>query len=192
MDEQPDKETLERQLAEERAERAAAAAAEPEPNDDDQVVDDDDDQEEPTGDEPEEPSDDDDRSDELRAEQLGLVVDGFEAALRDVLGADEKLDPVPMDGAIGFMVPGALELKAHAKFRRCSTCNGHGQVLTGSLADQRQTTDCPRCAGRGYLEKTEELAGDGEQDATNGDGAVDPDAGFGVPKWMGDPAVGQS
>lgn len=192
MEEQPDKQTLEARLAEERAAQARAAhtqlasatgapADEPEDEPEDEPAD--------------EPADElavDERSDEARAEELGLVVDAFEVALRELLGADLPLDPVPLDGAIGFMVPGALELKAHEKFRRCSVCNGHGQVLTGSLADSKQTADCPRCSGRGYLEKMEVEASDAEQGAANSSGAADPDAGYGVPKWMGDPAVGQS
>ena len=129
---------------------------------------------------------------EAQAERLGELMDGFEAGLRELFGVAEPLVPVPMDGALGFMLPGALELKPHAKFRRCSTCNGHGVVVTGSLADGKQTADCPRCAGRGYLEKLDELNENAATSETAGNGATDDDAGYGVPKWMGDPGVGQS
>jgi hypothetical protein len=133
----------------------------------------------------------DGRTDEQRAKQLGGLMDDFESSLRDVLGADEPLVPVPMEGALGFMLPGALELKPHERFRRCVVCNGHGQVLTGSIADNQQTADCPRCSGRGYLERLDEPQPptDGVQGATNGAG--DDDAAFGVPKWMGDPGIRQ-
>jgi len=135
---------------------------------------------------------DDGLSMEAQADRLGELMDGFETGLRELFGVAEPLVPVPMDGALGFMLPGALELKEHAKFRRCSTCNGHGVVVTGSLADGKQTADCPRCAGRGYLEKLETLEGNDAASETAGNGAADADAGYGVPKWMGDPGVGQS
>ena len=187
-----DKAMLERELAEERARRAREArAGGDEPTGDEPTGD------EPTGDEPtgDEPVDTDlveEKSDEQRALELGLIVEGFEAALRDVFGADEPLVQLEMDGAIGFLLPGAVAFKANDKFRRCQTCNGHGAVLTGSIADGKQTADCPRCAGLGYLTRLEEGQGEARQQVgETGNGIVDPDAGFGVERWMGDPSIGQ-
>lgn len=131
---------------------------------------------------------DDGMSDELRARRLGKLVDKFEADLCELLDETGPLTPVPMDGAVGFMFPGMLELKTNDRYRRCSVCNGHGQVLTGSMADGRQTADCPRCAGRGYLEQLDQHEQTADTKGTDA-AAVDPDAGFGVPAWMGDPSI---
>lgn len=132
----------------------------------------------------------DEPTDDQRVKRLRKLMKGFEAELRDVLDADEPLTPVPMEGAIGFMVPGALDLRENDKFRRCPTCNGHGAVLTGSVADGQQTADCPRCGQRGYLERLPEQPASVDAAAANGNGDDDELAGFGVPKWMGDPNIG--
>lgn len=170
----------------ERQARADEANPEPDDDDDDELAEA---EAEPSADPDAEPADtveQQSKNEDQLAEELGLLMQGFEAGLRDLFGVDEQLVEVPMDGAVGFMLPGALELKAHAKFKRCATCNGHGQVLTGSLAEQQQTADCPRCGGRGYLERLEQEQPPAEraiEPARNGD----DDDGFGVPKWMGDP-----
>jgi hypothetical protein len=170
---------------------AAAATAETPPDDDDEHDDDEHDDDEDPDAEPElaAPVELPAKSIEKQAREFGRLVDGFEAGLCELLEVDGPLVQVPMEGAIGFMLPGALELRAHDKFRRCAVCNGHGQVLTGSLADSQQTADCPRCGGRGYLERLEQQAppAEGEPPAVNG--TVDDDAAFGVPKWAGDPNI---
>jgi hypothetical protein len=189
MGQTDDKAELERRLAEERSERANAAAATAEPGDDEPA----DEPEDEPGDEPEdEPADEpagEGPSMELQAEQLGELMDGFEAGLRELFGIAEPLPPVPMEGMFGFMLPGTLDYRTNDKFRRCSTCNGQGEVLTGSIADGKQTANCPRCDGRGYLEKLDEHEQQPAASETAANGAVDPDAGYGVPKWMGNPDV---
>lgn len=191
MPTQEEKRALQRQLDEERAAAAAAATAEVEPSDEPE---DEPGDEEPEVEQLEQPEADEEpeaKSDEQRVKELDVLMAGFEAGLRDVFGIEGELQQVPMDGAIGYMLPGALDLKEHEKYRRCSTCNGHGQVLTGSLADGKQTADCPRCAGRGYLERMEDVQQSTGEANGNGTGEGDPDAGFGVPAWMGDPSLGQ-
>jgi hypothetical protein len=91
-------------------------------------------------------------SDEERVKRLGQAVNRFERALQKLFGLEEPLQEVPMEGAIGFMLPGVLEMREHEDFRRCPTCNGHGRVLTGSVHEGDQTADCPNpnCRGRGY------------------------------------------
>lgn len=172
-----------------------AVAEVPAPDDDDELEHGDDEH----GDEPElEDEHDDDELDEptakvdsieKQAREFRQLMDGFEADLRAFFGETEPLERVPMDGACGFMAPGSLVYKENDKFRRCGTCNGHGVVITGSLADGKQTADCPRCGGRGYLERLPDApATPGEP--TNGNAAHDDDDGFGVPSWMGDPSIG--
>jgi hypothetical protein len=128
------------------------------------------------------------KSDKQLADELGRVVGTFEAELCTIFGVEPPLVDVPMQGAIGYMLPGALELKANDKFRCCLVCNGHGQVLTGSLANEQQTANCPRCGGRGYLER---LANHSPPTTTQNEpaAAVSDDDAFGVPSWMGDPSI---
>ena len=185
MTPEPDKDELQRRLDEERA-QAAREARQGNGDPGDEHEDEPEAEDEPQADEPEAVTE---PTPEQQAKRLGRVVGSFELELRELFGETEPLTPLSMDGAIGFMIPGMLEVKPNDKFRRCSTCNGHGQVLTGSLADGKQTADCPRCAGLGYLTR---LEGDDVQPAapTNGNNAVDPDAGFGVESWMGDPNIG--
>lgn len=192
MPTQEEKKRLEQQRDAERAERARGATATVEPGDEPEAEPGDEEPEAEPDEQPEADEEPEAKSDEQRVAELDALMAGFEAGLRDVFGIEEELQPVPMDGAVGYMLPGALVLKDHEHYRRCATCNGHGQVLTGSLADGKQTADCPRCSGRGYLERLPESQQQTVPTNGNGDGEVDPDAGFGVPAWMGDPAIGQT
>lgn len=54
-------------------------------------------------------------------------------------------------GSMGLVEPGP-EAKPHPFYVVCGTCNGFGQVLTGSLVEAQIGVNCPDCAGRGYLE----------------------------------------
>ena len=189
MTQHDEKAELERQLGEERAQRAAEASDEPGDDELEEELEEEVEEEAEPEAEPEPEPDEEEVSDELRARRLGRAVDAFELELRGIFGVDEPLEQVAVDGAIGFMVPGVLALKANEKYRRCPVCNGHGAVLTGSIADGKQTADCPRCAGRGYLERLENPTPPTAEQA-NGTGTGDDDAAFGVPAWMGDPNIG--
>lgn len=160
-----------------------------------------------TPDEPAEPDADDQEQDEQaetdehvekRAEpsaeqqvkQLDRAVGNFERALRKLFDFDGELEPVPLEGALGFMVPGVAAMRTHEKFKRCDTCNGYGQVLTGSLAANEATANCPRCAGRGYLEKLDRLPPPpANVVAAAGNGEPAPADEYGVPSWMGNPQL---
>jgi hypothetical protein len=93
---------------------------------------------------------------EEQVKQLEGALRRFEKAMAKALNVEPPLDPVPMDGAVGFMFPGAMELRTHDRFHICTTCNGFGKVLTGSHNPEHSTRDCPdtRCSGRGYWEKS--------------------------------------
>jgi hypothetical protein len=110
------------------------------------------------------------------------------------------------------MVPPGPEPQAHPWYKACATCEGFGQVLTGSLREPNNAVDCPQCAGRGYLEAVDSagtpLAELAKQRGGNTapivapvadlpavDGASPPaaelePAGFGTPAWMGNPNIG--
>lgn len=189
MTPEPDKRELERRLADERRAAAEAATAEAEPDAEPEVPELHEDEVEPEPDVEPEAEVEQGMTDEQRAKQLGRTMDRFELELRELFGEAEALTPCPMDGALGFMVPGMLELKVNEKYKRCPVCNGHGAVLTGSIAEGKQTADCPRCGARGYLEKIEQ----GETQSTeptNGNGEAAADDGYGVPAWMGNPNIG--
>lgn len=125
---------------------------------------------------------------------LGGFVEGFEPC--------EKCDG---DG----IVPPGPKARTHPFFAACVTCNGFGQVLTGSLEEQYAGVQCPDCAGRGYLEAmldntpavelVEQLRASrraAQQPVTPvpTPSLADADPGavtMGRPAWMGDPTVGQ-
>jgi hypothetical protein len=125
---------------------------------------------------------------------MGAFVDGFvPCSTCDTMGLEPPQPPA----------------KTHDFFRACATCNGYGQVLTGSLEQQFASIACPDCGGRGYLEMLVDNTPAVElikqlraQRATAQvlDPAQPPpapapapalDVGFGRPAWMGDPTVGQ-
>lgn len=127
------------------------------------------------------------------AKQLDKVMTTFERGLKRVFGDEFQPVPIPMEGALGFLMPGTFEQKSHDNFRRCQTCNGHGVVLTGSLHTGDETTTCPdpRCKGRGYWTKqppqatTEQpptLVPVPTQPQQNGEWGE-------APAWMGDPSL---
>lgn len=111
-------------------------------------------------------------------------------------------------GGVGLVAPGP-QPQPHEWFIACDTCSGFGLVLTGSLREGQTARDCPTCRGRGYLEKLREdgqpyAAGAGtdtppppqpppialEQPPPSSNGASSGPS-YGVPSWMGDPALGQ-
>lgn len=125
---------------------------------------------------------------------MGSFVAGFVAC--------EKCD------TLGLEPPGPKP-RSHDFFQACATCNGYGQVLTGSLEAQFSSINCPDCGGRGYLEMLVDNTPAAElvkqlraQRATapQVDLAAPPvlpaaapahEVSFGRPAWMGDPTVGQ-
>jgi hypothetical protein len=46
--------------------------------------------------------------------------------------------------------PGAPDFQPAPNARRCGTCDGWGQVLSGSRVADKQRVQCPTCGGKGY------------------------------------------
>lgn len=139
---------------------------------------------------------DEGRSDEQTQKMFDRAVSAFRAKLADVFGVDD-VEPSSQPGVIGFILPGFTEQKPHKNFTRCSTCNGFGTVLTGSIKAGEETRPCPdgRCKGRGYWERmTQPPPQQAFQPAPQVTGPTvfaDPSNGAGefaeAPTWMGDP-----
>lgn len=85
------------------------------------------------------------------------------------------------------MVPQGPAPKTHEDFRACEICNGFGEVLTGSRNPQHVSTSCPRCGGRGYLERTATA----QPVSAPQPAPASPQDEWGTPSWMGDPSVGR-
>ena len=127
------------------------------------------------------------------AKIMGGFVDGFVICDKcDALGLTEPAPPA----------------RTHEFYAACQTCNGYGQVLTGSLEQQYAAVACPDCLGRGYLEAlldntpaTAIVAEVREQRRTAVQqpvavvqiptpAAPAGELEYGRPAWMGDPSVG--
>lgn len=139
--------------------------------------------------EPAQPSPDDGLSAEASQKLFDRAVDEFGSALRIVFDVEE-LQPSQTPGVIGFVLPGFTEMLPHSDFTRCSTCNGYGDVLTGSMkaGDEKKPCPDPRCKGRGYWQKAgapepiPAMLAPMPQAVENGGGEWGE-----APKWMGDP-----
>lgn len=128
---------------------------------------------------------------------MGQYVDGF-----------EECAPC---GGVGLVPPGPppAEMKPHEWFKACATCDGIGEVLTGSLRPGQEARNCPTCLGRGYLELLDQ-GGTPVAPDSGVPSAADPlaahapidlppeqarngnaEPSYGVPAWMGDPAIGR-
>lgn len=110
-------------------------------------------------------------------------------------------------GGLGLTPPGP-QPQTHEFFIACPTCQGFGEVYTGSLRPGKESRDCPGCGGSGYLEALDPqgvpLAQGGNPAAAPAPLPTPPElspqleerpAGvapptFGRPAWMGDPAIG--
>jgi hypothetical protein len=167
-----------------------AAKAEAEQPDEDAIE-----QEETTGSEPEpQPEPDpspvpapEPASEEAQMKAMGREYDRHAKALERIIGEDfAMLAPCDHCGGLGFAPP--VTLRPHKNFRACETCNGFGDVLTGSRKEGNATQPCPVCAGRGYLERLEQPAAPLAPQQPNG---PQPQPEYGVPSWMGNPQVGQ-
>lgn len=173
------------EIADEEARRAEAET----PDDGEAAEEEETPPEEETPSEPEPAPEPEGLSDEERVKRLGQAVNRFERALQKLFGLEEPLQEVPMEGAIGFMLPGVLEMREHEDFRRCPTCNGHGRVLTGSVHEGDQTADCPNpnCRGRGYWRRETQPQPPPAPAVAQANG---PPNEWEQPTWLGDTSIG--
>jgi hypothetical protein len=170
--------------------------------------------------EPDNPEPDPDReavqaSEPSRAQlrELDGELEHFRERVHEVMGAfvAGMVDCETCNG-LGLRPPDPAP-RSHPWFKTCPTCAGYGEVLTGSRDEQHLGVNCPRCAGRGYLEGLDasgsplsELAkqpgaltiaaaataGELEPDQWPPDPAAEHvPAEHGTPAWMGDPNLGR-
>lgn len=114
---------------------------------------------------------------EERNKQMNAAAKTHETRLRTILGDDfAEYLPCPLCGGDAFMVatpPGVMppeqweavqvasgQLKQanlkHAEYAEmCDTCDGWGQVLTGSKAEGQVAVPCRTCEGKGWKAKLE-------------------------------------
>jgi hypothetical protein len=140
--------------------------------------------------------------------ELDVEQERHEQAVHEIMGAYvEGFVGCDQCNGVG-LVPPIPQPRTHPYFRRCQTCNGYGEVLTGALEGVNRSRACPACLGRGYLEAIGEggapLAGqpatatmpaippaaattDGGAAGADGEGG---EVTFGVPSWMGNPDIG--
>ena len=136
------------------------------------------------------------RTDAQTQRLFDQAVGGFREALTEVFGVKD-LEPSQTPGVIGFLLPGFTEQKSHSDYTRCQTCNGYGDVLTGSTKAGNETQPCPdpRCKGRGYWQKASApppapptpvaaLTGPTAYDQPGANGAGEYAE---APAWLGDP-----
>jgi len=139
--------------------------------------------------EPAQPPTDNGLSVEETQKLFDRAVGEFGAALRIVFEVEE-LEPSQTPGIVGFVLPGFAEKLPHDNFTRCTTCNGYGKVLTGSMNAGNEERDCPdpRCNGLGYWQKPSPVTPQAPTLAqplpapANGAGEWAP-----APSWLGDP-----
>ena len=77
----------------------------------------------------------------------------------------DELNVCPTCEGVGFTMEPQPQIKEAEYAERCMTCNGYGEVLSGSLRQGSQTVKCLACAGLGYIDKRNpaELVGNGAQ-----------------------------
>lgn len=128
---------------------------------------------------------------EAQKKAFDRAMRAFHGKLCAIFEVDD-LVPVPTPGAVGFMLPGTFEQKTHDNFQRCTTCNGHGSILTGSFHVGDETATCPdgRCKGRGYWQRGAAVAPPEVTGPTTMPPPPAQDNGWGeAPAWMGDPSI---
>lgn len=149
--------------------------------------------------------------DQLR--ELDAELEHFRERTHAIMGpfVDGMVDCEHCNG-LGIRPPDP-EPRSHPWFKTCPTCSGYGQVLTGSRDEQHLGVNCPRCAGRGYLEGLDQAGTPLSELAATPGGLtmataaaagelepaqwpVDPasehvPATHGAPAWMGDPSIGR-
>lgn len=128
--------------------------------------------------------------------------------VRTIMGVHvAEWEPCSKCDGIGLEPPGPKP-QTHEWFMACPTCQGFGEVYTGSSREGKESRDCPACGGRGYLEALgqggtplaeggtpigqEPPAPQAPQLEPAAPASSDPPPGlvFGRPAWMGDPNIG--
>jgi hypothetical protein len=126
-------------------------------------------------------------ADSFDAEAFEREAKRHEKAVKRLLGAETVETICEACEGIGYVPPWKADvpqLRPNEGFRGCDVCDGLGLVATGSYRPGAETVDCPRCAGRGYLERVEPPPAVAPAGEANGAGSE-----WGIPPWAGDPNI---
>ena len=91
----------------------------------------------------------------------------------------DGLNVCPTCEGVGFTMEPQPTIKEAEYAERCMTCNGYGEVLSGSLRQGSKTVKCLACAGLGYIDtrSAADLTQNGTQEITvDPVGEEDPEA----------------
>lgn len=117
-----------------------------------------------------------------QAQELERATIAYNKRVGKVFGGE--LPPeCPACNGLGFDLTygaGAPQFQEHEHFIGCDECAGLGKVKTGSQVMGHDLADCPKCQGRGYLEKL-----------PTPQAVPDQPEQYGTPTWMGTPQPGQ-
>lgn len=117
----------------------------------------------------------------LEAEQaakLDKAATTYIRAVERVFGAGNVPPQCPHCQGLGFDLTGGEPepvLLGHENFIGCDECDGYGIVRTGSKVQGHDLHACPKCVGRGFLERLPGPVAVPEQGEPS----------YGTPAWMG-------
>lgn len=124
-----------------------------------------------------------------QVQQLEHEIADHLTSVRSIMGGHvEGFGPCDTCGGMGLVPPTPPPVH-YANFKECDTCNGYGAVLTGARNPENANVNCPRCAGRGYLERTIAPPTPPAPPVEGGAPPAEAPDEWGVPSWMGDPAI---
>jgi hypothetical protein len=118
-----------------------------------------------------------------QAAELEKATTAYMKRVEKVFGAGNAPPACPACEGLGFDLTGGSgqpDYATHEQYIECHDCHGLGFVKTGSQVMGHDLHECPKCVGRGYLEKLGQpqlVPEEGEQ--------------YGTPAWMGNVQPGQ-
>lgn len=112
-----------------------------------------------------------------QAGELEKATTAYIKRVEKVFGPGNVPPPCSHCEGLGFDLTGgegAPDFPEHEQYKACDECGGLGNVKTGSKVAGHDLHECPKCIGRGYLERLPTpTAVPDQQDA------------YGTPAWMG-------
>src|SRR5207247_1303529 len=111
-----------------------------------------------------------------QAVELEKATTAYYKRIAKVFGGELPPECPTCNGLAFDLTGGAGEpaFREHEQYKGCDECDGLGKVKTGSQVHGHDLADCPKCQGRGYLEKLPVPQAVPDQ----------PEE-YGTPAWMG-------